>query len=206
MANFEYGQKEMEHLCRRDKRLGKAIERLGPLECEVSPDLFPTLINSIVAQQISGKAAETVWGRVKERFIEITPKRLAEVQVEEIQACGMSMRKATYVKGIAEACANGELDLDGLKSLPDQEVVAKLSALRGIGAWTAEMILIFSLQRPDVVSWNDLAIRRGMMTLYGLDQLTRERFDQHRKRYSPYGSVASLYLWEISHEPTVQKA
>ena len=202
MANFEYGQKEKEHLRRRDKRLGKAIDRLGPLECEVSPDLFPTLINSIVAQQISGKAAETVWGRVKERFIEITPQRLAAVQVEEIQACGMSMRKATYIKGMAEACAKGDLDLDGLKLLPDQEVVARLSALRGIGAWTAEMILIFSLQRPDVVSWNDLAIRRGMMILYGLDQLTRDRFDQHRKRYSPYGSVASLYLWEISHEPT----
>jgi DNA-3-methyladenine glycosylase II len=114
----------------------------------------------------------------------------------------MSMRKATYIKGMAEACAKGDLDLDGLKLLPDQEVVARLSALRGIGAWTAEMILIFSLQRPDVVSWNDLAIRRGMMILYGLDQLTRDRFDQHRKRYSPYGSVASLYLWEISHEPT----
>ena len=77
MANFEYGQKELDHLRRRDKRLGKAIDRLGPLECEVSPNLFPTLINSIVAQQISGKAAETVWGRVKERFIEITPQRLA---------------------------------------------------------------------------------------------------------------------------------
>lgn len=202
MANFEYGQKEMEHLRRRDKRLGKAIDRLGLLECKVSPDLFPTLINSVVAQQISGKAAETVWGRVKERFIEITPQRLAEVQVEDIQACGMSMRKATYVKGIAEACAKGELDLDGIRSLPDPEVVARLSALRGIGAWTAEMILIFSLQRPDVVSWNDLAIRRGIMTLYELDQLSRDQFDIYRKRYSPYGSVASLYLWEISHERT----
>lgn len=202
MANFEYGPKELDHLRRRDKRLGKAIDRLGPLECKVSPELFPTLINSVVAQQISGKAAETVWGRVKERFIEITPQRLAEVEVEDIQSCGMSMRKATYVKGIAEACAKGELDLDGLRSLPDQEVVARLSALRGIGAWTAEMILIFSLQRPDVVSWNDLAIRRGIMTLYELDQLTRDQFDTYRKRYSPFGSVASLYLWEISHERT----
>ncbi|MCG7844188.1 MAG: DNA-3-methyladenine glycosylase [Methanomassiliicoccales archaeon] len=202
MGNFEYGQREMDHLRKRDKRLGKAIDRLGPLECKVTPDLFPTLISNIVGQQISGRAAETVWGRVKERFIEITPERLVDVPVESIQACGMSMRKATYVKGIAEACAKGELDLEGLKVLPDQEVVAQLCALRGIGTWTAEMMLIFSLQRQDVVSWNDLAIRRGMMALYELEELTRERFDAYRKRYSPYGSVASLYLWEISHERT----
>ena len=87
------------------------------------------------------------------------------------------------------------LDPDGLRELPDDEVIARLVALNGVGIWTAEMILIFSMERPDVVSWGDLAIRRGMMKLYGIGTLDRAAFDRYRKRYSPYGSVASLYLW-----------
>ena len=88
--------------------------------------------------------------------------------------------------------------LDDFPSLPDAEIISRLSALDGVGVWTAEMLLIFSLQRPDVVSWGDLAIRRGMMALYGLNSLTRTQFDNYRKRYSPYGSVASLYLWALA--------
>ncbi len=90
------------------------------------------------------------------------------------------------------------MDLDRLNSLPDGEIIKRLSSLHGVGVWTAEMMLIFSMQRPDVVSWGDHAIRKGMMNLYGLTELTREQFDKHRKRYSPYGTVASLYLWEIA--------
>ncbi|HQN75721.1 MAG TPA: DNA-3-methyladenine glycosylase [Methanomassiliicoccales archaeon] len=165
------------------------------------PDLFTALVSSVVGQQISGKAAVTVWNRVVERFGEITPSRLDQASLEDIQSCGMSFRKAEYVKGIAEACANGKLDLEGLKELPDEEVVKALVSLKGIGPWTAEMMLIFSLGRRDVVSWGDLAIRRGMMSLYGLESMTRQEFDRYRSRYTPYGSVASLYIWELAHRP-----
>jgi DNA-3-methyladenine glycosylase II len=113
----------------------------------------------------------------------------------------MSFRKADYVKGITSACTNGRLDLEGLKSLPDHEVVKALSSLKGIGPWTAEMMLIFSLGRKDVVSWGDLAIRRGMMSLYGLEAITKQEFDGYRAKYTPYGSVASLYIWELAHRP-----
>ncbi|MCU0564846.1 MAG: DNA-3-methyladenine glycosylase 2 family protein, partial [Desulfobacterales bacterium] len=101
---------------------------------------------------------------------------------------------------IGEAAVSGELDLVGLRAMPDARVIERLSSLPGIGVWTAEMLLIFSLCRPDVVSWGDLAIRRGMMNLYGLKDLSREQFDRFRKRYSPCGSVASLYLWALSAE------
>jgi DNA-3-methyladenine glycosylase II len=111
----------------------------------------------------------------------------------------MSMRKAGYIRGIGEAVASGRLDLDVLREFPDNEVITRLLALNGVGVWTAEMLLIFSMERPDVLSWGDLAIRRGMMRLYGRDTLDREVFERYRKRYSPYGSIASLYLWEISH-------
>jgi DNA-3-methyladenine glycosylase II len=198
MATFKYGQEELDHLRKRDKGLGRVIDQIGILEPGVTSDLFSALVNSIVAQQISSKAAETVWGRVKGRFVDITPERMASATIEEVQGCGMSMRKASYIKGMAEACAKGEIDLDALWGLPDEEVVKRLSSLHGIGVWTAEMILIFCMQRPDIVSWNDLGIRRGMMRLYELDELSRADFERYRKRYSPYGTIASFYLWKMT--------
>ena len=198
MAIFEYDQSSIEYLQKKDKKLGAAIERIGRVERQVIPDLFTALVHSIVGQQISKQAAATVWNRVQEYFGEITPARVAIASSEEIQQLGMSLRKATYIKGVAEAALEGSLDLDRLNSLPDGEIIKRLSSLHGGGVWTAEMMLIFSLQRPDVVSWGDHAIRKGMMNLYGLTELTRGQFDKHRKRYSPYGTVASLYLWEIA--------
>jgi 3-methyladenine DNA glycosylase/8-oxoguanine DNA glycosylase len=112
----------------------------------------------------------------------------------------MSVRKAEYIKGIAEAAISGEVDFGTLHTLTDEEIIKKLSSLRGVGVWTAEMLLIFSLCRPDVVSYKDLAICRGMMNLYGLKELPIEKFERYKKRYSPYGSVASLYLWALSVE------
>lgn len=198
MAIFEYDQSSIDYLQEKDKKLGAAIERIGRVERQVIPDLFTALVHSIVGQQISKQAAATVWNRVQEYFGEITPARVAIASSEEIQQLGMSLRKATYIKGVAEAALEGSLDLDRLNSLPDGEIIERLSSLHGVGVWTAEMMLIFSMQRPDVVSWGDHAIRKGMMNLYGLTELTREQFDKHRKRYSPYGTVASLYLWEIA--------
>jgi len=198
MELFKYGQIEIDHLKRRDKKLGAAIDRIGLIEREVTPGLFTALVKSVVAQQISTKAAETVWGRLCTQLTDITPENIAAADVNEIQKCGLSMRKAGYIKGLGNAAICGDLDLLKLSVLPDDAVIKKLLSLHGLGVWTAEMILIFSLCRPDVVSWGDLAIRRGMMNLYGLKNLSKEQFDRYRKRYSPYGSVASLYLWALS--------
>ncbi|MEN6343443.1 MAG: DNA-3-methyladenine glycosylase, partial [Methanospirillum sp.] len=187
------------HLRKRDRRLGRAIDEIGPVEREVIPDPFAALVHTIVGQQISSRAAAAIWRRLQERFGAITPEALAAASVEELRQCGLSSRKARYIRGIGAAVVQGELDLAGLAELSDADIIARLTALEGIGRWTAEMYLLFSLQRPDVVSWDDLAIRRGMMNLYGLESLTRDQFDRYRRRYSPYGSVASLYLWAISH-------
>ena len=200
MEFFLYGQRETDFLKQQDEQLAEAMERIGPIERHVIPDLFTALISSIVHQQISNKAAATVWGRVVQRIGSITPQAVVAVPVEEIQKLGMSMRKASYIQRISSAVASGELDLNELHALPDGEVVERLSVQPGIGVWTAEMLMIFSMQRPDVVSWHDLAIRRGMMNLYGHIELKRPQFDNYRQRYSPYGSVASLYLWRISAE------
>ena len=198
MQLFQYGQTEIDYLTRRDRKLGRAIGRIGRIERPVTPDLFTALVHSIVAQQISRKAAVTVWGKLCERLLNVTPRTVAGTDVSDIQKCGMSMRKASHIKGIGEAAIRGDVDLLELRQMSDQGVIEKLSSLHGIGVWTAEMLLIFCLGRPDVVSWGDLAIRRGMMNLYGLKELSKRQFDRFRKRYSPCGSVASLYLWALS--------
>ena len=200
MGIFSYGYNEVDYLKIQDEQLGAAIDRIGFIEREIIPDLFTALVHSIVGQQISAKAAVTVWNRLQEVCGAITPQSIAEIEVTDIKQCGTSMRKAGYIKGIGEAVMQGQLKIDELPGLPDAEIIKRLSALHGVGVWTAEMLMIFSMQRPDVVSWGDLAIRRGMINLYGLQALDKAEFARYRQRYSPYGSVASLYLWRLAAE------
>jgi DNA-3-methyladenine glycosylase II len=199
MHIFRYGTTELEYLRKRDRKLGAVIDETGMIERRVIPDLFNALVASVTSQQISAKAAETVWKRLEEQFGTITPDVIATATEDEIRQCGMSTRKAGYIKGIGNAVVKGDISIDDLQNLADEEVILRLTALNGVGIWTAEMLLIFSMERPDVVSWGDLAIRRGMMRLYGKASIDRAAFERYRNRYSPYGSVASLYLWEISH-------
>lgn len=198
MNYFKYGQEEIEHLKRTDSILAEEIDRIGMVKRKVEPDIFIALISSIIGQQISTKAATTVRSRLTELVGEITPENIEGTSLEAIQECGMSLRKAGYIKGVAEAVISGEMVLDDLCKLTDEEVKEELTSLKGIGEWTAEMLLISSLQRPDVLSYKDLGIRRGMMKLYGLPELTREDFEIYRNRYSPYGTIAAFYIWEIA--------
>jgi len=195
---FIYGEKEINHLCSKDKKLAEAIDRIGIIQRRVNPDLFSALIESVIGQQISNKAASTVCNRLNS-ISGFNIQTLYNLPVNEIQSCGMSMRKAEYIKGIAYAVVNKVVDLEALKDKPNNEIISILTTLKGVGTWTVEMLLIFSLMRPDVISYNDLAIRRGMINLYGHKELSKERFLRYTKRYSPYNSVASLYLWELSH-------
>lgn len=196
---FVYGDIEKEYLKSRDKKMKAAIERIGHIERAASPDLFVSLLDSIVGQQISGAAHATVWKRFC-TLCDVTPQAVDALTVEDIQQCGMSTRKAGYIKSAARAAASGELDLTQLRELPDEEVVTRLSALPGIGVWTAEMLMLFAMQRPDVMSYGDLGIRRGLMRLHGHREMPKKRFEMYRRRYSPYGSVASLYLWALAAE------
>jgi DNA-3-methyladenine glycosylase II len=197
---FSYGQREIEYLQNVDQILGAAMKRLGKIDREVIPDLFTALIYAIVGQQISVKAAHTVWHRMQLHFEDMIPQHIALATVEEIQQCGMSTRKAIYIKNIGEAVMYGSLKLMELYDLPDEEVIKCLSKMNGIGVWTAEMLLLNSMERPDIVSWGDIAIRRGMINLYNLTDITKEQFEKYKKHYSPYGSVASIYLWKLSFE------
>ena len=195
---FQYDKQAVEYLKSRDQVLGQAIDIIGPIQRRVEPDLFMSLINSIISQQISAKAVTTIWNRLLNTIGEIKPQTINNCSVEAIQSCGLSFRKASYIKNVTECVLKGDLDIDNIKNLRDEQVCAELSKLNGIGVWTAEMLLIFSLQRQDVLSYGDLAIHRGLRMLYHHRKITKALFAKYRKRYSPYNSVASLYIWAIA--------
>ena len=196
--NFRYGKKEMEYLKSRDKRLGEVIDRIGRIRWTVEPDLFSAIVQNIVSQQISGSAAASILGRIEEALDEITPETVAKTDVRVFRACGVSLRKTEYIKDFAAKVISGELDLAAVAKMPDAEVIAALSSLRGIGVWTAEMLLLFTLQRPDILSYGDLGIHRGMRMVYRHRKITKALFEKYRRRLSPCGSVASLYFWMVA--------
>lgn len=198
MSHFEYGETEINYLKRKCKKLGRAIDRLGFIQRETMLNPFEALIHAIVGQQISTSAVRTIWNRIQALVGAITPENLLNCDPAAMQKCGLTNRKVGYISGIARAAHSGEIDFNLLQNLTDDEIIKKLSASAGVGVWTVEMLLIHALCRPDVISYGDLAIRRGMMKLYGLKSLSKVQFDRYRRRYMPYSSVASLYLWVVA--------
>ena len=198
MAYFAYGTKELDYLRSHDERIAAVIDAVGHVEREVDPDLFSSVAHHIIGQQISTKAQATIWARMRERLGTVTPATMLAAGRDDLQALGITFRKADYLLDFAQRVASGAFDLDAVRAMPDEEAIAALSSLAGIGRWTAEMILLFCLQRPDVLAYDDLAIQRGMRMLYHHRRITPQLFAKYRRRYSPCGSVASLYLWAIA--------
>ena len=198
MVVFSYGDTETAHLKKRDKALGAAIDAIGPLQRETHTDLFSALVNAIVGQQISSKAQKTIWERMKAGLVAVTPQSVLACTEAELQSYGISFKKASYIRGAAARVADGRLDIDALHAMSDAQVCQELVKVDGIGIWTAEMLMLFSMRRPDILSYGDLAILRGIRMLYRHREVTRPLFEKYRRRYSPYGSVASLYLWAIA--------
>ena len=197
---FEYGDEAIEHLKARDAKLAAAIDAVGRVRREMEEgDLFSGVVHHIVAQQISSAAQATVWARLLDNLGEITPSKVNAATVEQLQSCGMTFKKAEYIKSFAAKVESGAFDIDAVEHMDDAEAIEALSSLDGIGTWTAEMLLLFNLGRPDILSFGDLGIHRGMRMVYHHRKVTREMFERYRRRYSPYGSVASLYLWAVSH-------
>lgn len=195
---FIYGDKEIEYLKTRDKRLAEVIDKIGRVEREVIPDLFAALVHSIVGQQISTRAHKTIWKRMLEELGEITPVLIDRMNAESLQKFGITFKKAEYLKKAAQKVINGELDIEALRNMSDEEVCARLVHIDGVGIWTAEMLMLFSMQRKNVLSYGDLAILRGMRMVYHHRRITKDMFARYKRRLSPYASVASLYFWAVA--------
>lgn len=195
---FEYGEIEMNYLKQKDKRLGMVIDKIGKIEHPVDTDLFSSVIHHIIGQQISTKAQQTIWQRMKESLGVVNADKILKAGRVNLQAIGISFRKVDYIIDFASKVKTGEFDIEGIWSKSDQDAISQLVSLLGVGVWTAEMILLFCMQRPNILSFGDLAILRGIRMIYHHRKVDKELFEKYRKRYSPYCSVASLYLWAVS--------
>ena len=197
---FEITEADKKALCRRAPEFRAAVKRFDVAPFDSSGDLFYALVQSIVSQQLAVRAAEAIFARVAALPGGVTPAGILGASDETLRACGLSARKAEYLRSAARAGVSGELDFTTLAAKPDAEVIDALVKLKGVGVWTAEMLLIFTLCRRDVLSYRDLGIRRGIMRLYGIPEPSEAEFEYYRQRYSPYGTLASLYLWNIKDE------
>lgn len=191
-----------------DPTMAALIERVGKIDLatrlrrrseERPADAYGALLRAIVGQQLSTKAARTIYGRVLELFGGRTPspEELLAAEEADLRAAGLSGRKVEYIRDLAAHVIDGELELDRLDELADEEVIAEIVAVRGLGLWTAEMFLIFHLERPDVLSGGDLGIRKAVQIEYALEEMPAPaRVLEIGEPWRPHRSLASLYLWE----------
>lgn len=195
---FEYGETEISYLRSKDKRLAEVIDQIGMIKREIDPDLFSSVVHHIIGQQISMKAQATIWQRMKDALGEVNAETILAADIPKLQSLGMTFRKAEYITDFAQKVHSGAFNLDAVWQMSDEDAIRELSSLKGIGVWTAEMILLFCMQRPNIFSYDDLAIQRGLRMVYHHREIDRKRFERYRKRFGPYCSVASLYLWAVS--------
>ena len=195
---FEYGENEITYLRNKDKKLSEVIDQIGMIEREVDTYLFSAVVHHIIGQQISKKAQATIWQRMKETLGEVNAVTILSADISKLQSLGMTFRKAEYITDFARKVHEGVFDLEKVAQMSDEAAIKELASLKGIGVWTAEMILLFCLQRPDIFSYDDLAIQRGLRMVYHHRKIDRKLFEKYRRRFSPYCSVASLYLWAVA--------
>lgn len=197
-------EQAVEHLRSVDPELGAFIERIGPME--LSPGRYRTpfeaLLRAIAYQQLSGKAAATIHGRVLDLFPRRRPTadRLLALEESRLRKAGLSRNKIRAVRELAERSRDGTVpSARQIRGLADDDIMERIVRVRGVGRWTVEMLLIFDLGRPDVLPVDDLGIRKGFRTIYGMKRLPAERTMMRRgKRWRPYRSAASWYLWRAA--------
>lgn len=197
-------KKAISHL-RKDSLMEKLIKEYKIDEWgKYGSSLFVDIIDAIISQQLSSKASQSISKRFKDFFNNkaINPSDVLKESSEKLRACGLSFTKVSYIQGLAKAVNQRELDLEKLAELSDEQVKAELTKIRGIGKWTAEMILLFSLQRPDIFSLGDLGLRTAVSRLYKIDRNNLGKIEEISLTWSPYRSFASRYLWKsLSKRP-----
>src|SRR5712692_3285437 len=192
------------HLTDVDPVLAKVIRAYGPYEFQLEDGYYEALVGAIIFQQLAGKAAQAILNRFKNLYDGKipTPNEYLETPESKLRSAGLSPQKISYLKDLCTRLENGTLDLKHLQDLADDEVVRELDEVRGIGRWTAEMFLMFSLGRTNVLPVDDLGLQKAAQRLYGLEELpNHDRFEELAKAWHPYRSIASIYLWRSVEPP-----
>lgn len=192
---YQYSETELNELKAKDPALASSIKDIPHIHKEIWPDPFASLSRQVIAQQISNKA---LMGILRKAEPILNPDAILAMDIASLRGLGISERKAKTLKSIALLAKEGKLDKKRLSGLTDEEIIAELTAIKGIGRWTGEMFLLFCLERPSILSYGDYGIRKGIMMVYGYKSLSMTRFKKIEKRLSPHLSLASLYFWEIA--------
>jgi len=195
----------LRHLSHADKRMEKLIDKFGPPNFNLMNNYYESLVRSIVYQQLSGKAASIIYERFLDLFIfDIypKPKDVLEVSIETLRSAGLSYQKVNYIRDLSEKWQDGTMNLTNIDSMTDEEISSELIKVKGIGQWTADMFLMFTLGRPDVFPFGDLGIQKGVMILTNMNRLpTQKEMERKTKKWQPYRTVAAWYLWKLVDGP-----
>ena len=195
----------LRHLSNADKRMEKLIDKFGPPNFNLMNNYYESLIRSIVYQQLSGKAASIIYERFLDLFvfdIYPEPKDILAVSIETLRSSGLSYQKVNYIRDLSEKWQDGTMNLTDIDSMTDEEISSELIKVKGIGQWTADMFLMFTLGRPDVFPFGDLGIQKGVMILTNMNRLpTQKEMERKTKKWQPYRTVAAWYLWKLVDGP-----
>ncbi len=197
---IKYSKEDKLNLIKQDPILGEYISEKGDIKRVRDKTPFYSLIRSIVGQQISTAAQHAILHRLEDLLGEITAPNILKAKEIDLKNTGLSDRKLEYILGLANKVNSNELNIEKLIKLEDEEIIEELTKIKGIGRWTAEVFLLFALNRKNIISYDDLGIRRGIKKLYNKDEVTKEFFNELKERYTPYSSIASLYIWEAGRE------
>ena len=204
--HYDLDNEKVKYLISTDEKLGKLIRYINKTELIIEEDGFKCIVKYIIGQQISDKARETIWQRVCAIWKNITPEKILEIEDNELKRVGLSERKINYIKILASAVISKDINFCDFKELTNEEIIKKLTALKGIGQWTAEMYLIFSLGRENVLSKGDGTIRRTIQWMYDLEKLpSSEILLKYFSSWTQYATIVSSYLWKSIELGLVQK-
>ncbi|UFU00636.1 DNA-3-methyladenine glycosylase 2 family protein [Radiobacillus kanasensis] len=193
---FTMEDDKVQHLINRDPILEKLIRKIGTIHMKLSQDYYRSIVQQIIGQQLSLKAAATIIGLVEQIWSDFNPELIGDIEDEVIRGAGVSKPKIKYIRDLTDKHLTKEVDLSAIHSHEDAEVLKQLTSVKGIGKWTAEMFLIFSLARLDVLSYGDVSIQNAIRWLYQIEKEEPLELDEFKEKWAPYNSVASLYLWE----------
>ena len=192
----DYWTAACDHLMKKDRVMRRLVPKFIGAAIETRGEPFVTLARSVVGQQISVKAAQSVWDRFSALMKTVNPRAVSKLTVEDMRAAGLSGRKVEYIKDLADYFQTGKVSVKQLDAMEDEAIIAELIAIRGIGRWTAEMFLMFYLRRPDVLPLDDVGLLNGISKLYFSDEpVSRSEVRDLARAWEPYRSVATWYIW-----------
>lgn len=188
---------EIQYLCKKDKRFAKVFSMIGAISYEThDKDAYSFLVHEIIEQMLSVKASAQIYNRLDLLCdCDVSPTRVANLSIDQLKSIGTSKAKATYIKGLTEAVISGQLNLTSLESMNDSEVTKILTSLKGIGTWTAKMYLIFVLNRPDILPFEDVAFLQGYGWAYKTTDYSPAAVKTKCKKWKPYSSIAARYMY-----------